>query len=229
MKGVILAGGEGTRLRPLTYVTNKHLLPVYDKPMIYYPIETLKELGCTDILIVSGGNNIGSFAELLEDGSQLGVSLTYRVQSEAGGVAQALKIADGFVPHNDSQQVVPVILGDNYFEFAPEFPREQAIVISKVPDARRFGVYFNREIEEKPEIPKSEYAVTGLYFFKPRTFSYVDRLVASKRGELEITDVNNHVLKDSNTEVIEYSGYWRDAGTHDTLLEVANHVKNSTV
>lgn len=222
MKGVVLAGGKGTRLRPLTYVANKHLLPVYNKPMIYYPLETLVSMGCDDILLVSGGENIGGFADLLKDGSGLGVTITYRAQVEAGGIAQALKIADGFVPHDSGQQVVPVILGDNYFSDPVPLPKEQAIVVCSVPQPTRFGVYHNRAIEEKPQQPKSDLAVTGLYFYEPKTFSYPQHLYPSARGELEITDVNNFILKDPNTKVIKYKGYWSDMGTFDSLLEVAN-------
>lgn len=226
MKGIILAGGNGTRLRPLTFVSNKHLLPVYDKPMIFYPLQTLIDMGCDEIMIVSGGEHIGSFTELLKDGGEFGVSITYRVQPTAGGVAQALGSASGFVELNGKQQVVPVILGDNYFSKPIPVPSEQAIVIKKVESPNRFGVFHERNIEEKPEQPKSDLAVTGIYFYKPRTLGYCHRLTPSARGEIEITDVNNHVLKDKETKVIEYDGEWSDMGTFDSLLNVAMSVRN---
>lgn len=227
MKGIVLAGGKGTRLLPFTKVINKHLLPVVNRPMIYFPIRTLRDLGCDDILLVTGGEHIGDFAELLGDGSEYGVQLTYRVQKEAGGIADALKCAEGFIHADDPQQIVPVILGDNYF--APsepiEVPKEEAIVISRVKNAQRFGVFDPVEynVVEKPTKPVSQLAVTGLYFYKPRTILTVpNRLIPSARGELEITDVNNHILK-NGADVIRFKGYWSDMGTHDSLLAVANH------
>lgn len=219
MVGAILAGGEGTRLRPLTEVANKHLLPVYDKPMIYYPIETLKEMGCDQIILVSGGNNIGGFAELLKDGQGLGVDITYRVQPEAGGIAQALGCVAGF-----TSGLFPVILGDNYFSKAPKMPEKPTMYTSHVPDPERFGVYQGGIIIEKPERPESNQAVTGLYVYDDRVFDMLIGLEPSARGELEITDVNNEYLK-LGAEVVELSGYWKDMGTFDSLNEVANHVR----
>ena|SRR3990167_3331215 len=231
MRGIILAGGEGTRLRPHTYITNKHLLPVYDKPMIYYPLKTLVDMGCDDIMIVSGGEHIGGFSELLENGRDYGISLSYRVQSEPGGVAQALSYADDFVEQNGPQQIVPVILGDNYFEVPITIPSEQAIVVKEVDQPERFGVYDpnTRTITEKPTNPLGKLAVIGLYFYKPRTIRRAKTLMPSDRGEMEITDLNNYILKDHETQIITYDKFWSDMGTHDTLLEVANYVKNRSI
>ncbi len=219
MRGVILAGGEGTRLRPLTYVANKHLLPVYDKPMIYYPIETLKSMGCDEIILVSGGNNIGGFAEVLKDGRDLGVDITYKVQPEAGGIAQALGCVAGL-----TSGLFPVILGDNYFAQAPEMPGMPTIYTRTVDDPERFGVYQEGQVVEKPKTPLTNQAVVGLYVYDDRVFGIIDTLVPSSRGEYEITDVNNEYLK-LGAEVVELSGYWKDMGTFDSLLEVANYVK----
>lgn len=218
MIGVVLAGGEGTRLRPLTYVANKHLLPVYNKPMIYYPIETLKEMGCDEIVLVSGGNNIGGFAELLQDGHDLGVGVTYRVQPEAGGIAQALGCVQGLV-----SGVFPVILGDNFFSSSPKMPGQPTLFTKSVPDPERFGIYQGGRIIEKPVRPKSDQAVVGLYVYDERAFDIIAKLRPSSRGELEITDLNNAYLKLGAT-VQEITGYWRDMGTFNSLMEVANYV-----
>lgn len=217
--GVVLAGGEGTRLRPLTEVANKHLLPVYDKPMIYYPIETLKEMGCTTIVIVSGGNNIGGFAELLQDGSALDVDITYKVQPEAGGIAQALGCVAGL-----TKGLFPVILGDNYFEETPPMPTAPTLYTKAVDDPQRFGVYQNGSIVEKPDDPQSDQAVVGLYVYDDQVFDMIPTLEPSQRGELEITDINNMYLQ-LGAEVVEMAGYWKDMGTFNSLLEVANHVR----
>jgi glucose-1-phosphate thymidylyltransferase len=218
MKGVILAGGNGTRLKLSTRVTNKHLLPVYDKPMILYPLETLKELGITDILIVSGGNHVGGFTELLGDGAEFGVKLTYRVQKEAGGIAQALALAEGFV-----EDQFAVILGDNIFEFAPQpMTAGCGIVLKKTLDPQRFGVYHDGVIEEKPMVPKSLMAVTGLYFYVPVIFDHIRTLTPSQRGELEITDLNNWCLRTLRPEIIECQGFWSDAGTPESLLRASD-------
>lgn len=222
MTGVILAGGEGTRLRPLTYVANKHLLPVYDKPMIYYPIETLKSHGMTDIIIVSGGENIGGFAELLEDGSELGVNLTYRVQVGVGGIAHALGCVEGLVEGNFT-----VILGDNYFEEVPLKPYP-SIYLKAVSDAKRFGVYDEEKnrIIEKPSKPSSNLAVTGIYVYDQRVFDVIKGLKLSARGELEITDVNNWYLE-NNCGVVEVSGVWSDMGTFESLYRAAKFVRRN--
>ena len=218
MKGVILAGGNGTRLRPLTYITNKHLLPVYDKPMILYPIQTLKEMGVTDILITSGGNHLGGFIDFLGDGSDYGVNLTYKVQKEAGGIAQALLLAKDFVGEHFA-----VILGDNIFEdnlFGESLipPKGCGIVLKEVEDASRFGVFHNGKIIEKPTNPESKLAVTGLYFYTKEIFFFIEKLKPSGRGELEITDVNNWCLDNLEMTTTIFDGFWSDAGTHESLL-----------
>jgi len=223
MKGVILAGGQGTRLRPLTYLSNKHLLPVYDKPMILYPIETMKSMGITDILLVTGGEHVGSFADFLGDGSDYGIKLTYKIQKEAGGIAQALALAEDYV---DGQ--FAVMLGDNIFEWSVVPPKGCGIVLKEVDDAKRFGVYHQGVIEEKPENPQSKMAVTGLYFYTPEVFDFVNTLEPSERGEMEITDVNNWCLKNLDMTAINYDGFWSDAGTFDSLLNSANFIKKNS-
>lgn len=226
MKGIILAGGQGTRLRPLTYVANKHLLPVYNKPMILYPIETLKEMGVTEMLIVSGGENIGKFAEFLKDGSDLGVKISFVVQPRATGIAGALMLAEGFV---DKGEKFAVILGDNIFEKAP-FPPigyRCGIVTKTVEDPQAFGVFYEGKIFEKPKEFLSNRAVLGLYFYTPEIFDFIRIQAPSERGELEITDLNNHCLTFCPTDVIEYDGVWFDAGKFDDLLEAANWIKNA--
>lgn len=232
MKGVILAGGTGTRLSPLTQVANKHLLPVYDKPMVLYPLETLKSLGIKDILVVSGGEHVGVFAEFLGDGSEYGVNLTYKVQKGAGGIAYALGLAKDFVGGND----VAVILGDNLFEevrLPDNYKKGDCVIYGKqAEDAERFGVLdYDKEagvalgIEEKPKKPKTDIAVTGLYIYPPDVFEFINTLKPSARGELEITDVNNHYIKKKKCRVEILKGFWSDAGTFDSLLRSANWVK----
>lgn len=234
MKGVILAGGKGTRLRPLTLVANKHLLPVYNKPMILYPLETLKAWAIKEILIVTGGEYIGRFAELLGDGSRFGVSLTYRVQEEAGGIAQALGLAEDFA----DDQGVMVILGDNIFDkdsivnretIKLDNPDRACIFAKQVPDPNRFGVVVfegdeAKHIFEKPTEHVSDWAVTGLYYYPNDVFGVIKTLEPSARGELEITDVNNYYLKDGRLDVAKIDGFWSDAGTFDSLLESSNWV-----
>lgn len=222
-KGIILAGGLGTRLRPLTYITNKHLLPVYDKPMIEYPLQTLIDMGCDDILIVTGKEYVGHFAEYLGDGSRYNVRLTYRVQPEAGGIAQALGCAEGFI--ND-YECFPVILGDNYFD-KPVLGINQPTIFAKdMDDPRRFGVLSGdfKSIVEKPENPETNMAVTGLYIYDFKVFSQIKRLQPSARGELEITDINNWYLS-NGAKVRHYKYMWSDMGTFESLMEVANHVQ----
>ncbi len=218
MKGIILAGGKGTRLLPATKVINKHMIPILNKPMILYPLETLKQLGCDDILIVSGGNHIGQFADFLGDGSEYGVNLTYKVQKEAGGIAQALGLAEDFV----NGENFTVILGDNIFGDAPKRPPEGfcGITLKEVSDPQRFGVYHEGLIEEKPKEPKTNMAVTGLYFYTPAIFDFIHSLKPSARGELEITSVNNFCLKNLDTATMEYDGFWSDAGTPESLARV---------
>lgn len=221
MRGIVLAGGNGTRLRPLTNVANKHLLPVYDRPMIYYPIETLKAIGCDEIILVSGGENIGGFADLLGDGSELGVKIIYRVQKEANGIAGALSCAEGLI-----DGVFPVILGDNYLSTPPRYTSKPAIYLKKVADPRRFGVYVSGKIVEKPEEILSDKAVIGFYVYDDNVFKFIHSLEPSARGELEITDVNNWYLE-KDAQVHGYNGFWSDMGTFNSLLEAANYVKDS--
>ena len=231
MKGVILAGGEGTRLRPLTLVANKHLLPIYNKPMVQFPIETLRALGITDILIVTGGDKVGKFADYLEDGSELGVNITYRVQRNAGGIAHALALAEEYVGDNR----VAVILGDNVFDNAHmKIPKDEGDIATiysrEVKNPERFGVIGYdkngkvKSITEKPKKPESNDVVVGLYIYPPNVFDVIRTLKPSDRGELEITDVNNRYLKAGKLDVKKFEGFWSDAGTFDSLLKSANWV-----
>lgn len=233
MKGVILAGGEGTRLRPLTLVANKHLLPIYNKPMVQFPIETLQALGINDILIVTGGDKVGKFADYLGDGSELGVNVTYKVQKEAGGIAHALALAKDFA----NGEYLAVILGDNVFDNSHvklPFIKDgyACIFVREVQDPERFGVVgYGKDgkinsITEKPSEPASNDAVVGLYIYPPDVFDVVKTLKPSARGELEITDVNRHYLKKNILEVQKFEGFWSDAGTFDSLLKSANWVKS---
>ena len=226
MKGIILAGGTGSRLYPLTKVTNKHLLPVYDEPMICYPLKTLINAGIKDILIVSGKGHVGHFLELLGSGSDMGIRLSYEIQKEAGGIAQALGLAEDFAG-GDS---VAVILGDNIFENdvgeeIGSFTSGARIFLKKVPDPHRFGVadvdqqqHRVRGIEEKPLKPKSDYAVTGLYIYDNSVFNVIKTLKPSGRGELEITDVNNHYVASGSMSYSILGGFWSDAGTFESLM-----------
>jgi len=223
MKGIILAGGFGTRLRPITLVTNKHLLPIFQKPMVYYPIETLKEAGVTDILIVTGGENIGDFLRLLGSGRDFGCNFTYKCQDEAGGIAQALGLARDFIGEDNCI----VILGDNIIEDnikeeVDNFEKGAKIFLKEVPDPHRFGVpELNgnevRSIEEKPKYPKSNYAVTGIYMYDNSVFDIIRALRPSHRGELEITDVNNDYINKNQMKACFLKGYWTDAGTFESL------------
>lgn len=227
MKGIILAGGRGTRMQPMTQITNKHLLPVYNRPMIEYPLATLVDMGCDDILIVTGGEHIGDFAWYLGDGSKYGVRLTYRVQPEAGGIAQALGCAEGFVKDHEC---FPVILGDNYFDEVDADLSNPAIYVKEVENPNRFGVMRkDGTIEEKPKTPETNRAVTGLYIYNFKVFQQIRNLSPSARGELEITDINNWYLTNERANVVEYNGYWSDMGTPDSLLEVANYVQKTSV
>ncbi|MBN2452740.1 MAG: NTP transferase domain-containing protein [Candidatus Omnitrophica bacterium] len=234
MKGVILAGGLGTRLSPLTKITNKHLLPIYCKPMIYYPIQTLVDAGIRDILIVTGGSHAGEFLRLLGDGAEFGLKhINYTYQEGEGGIAQALGLARHFA---DNDKIV-VVLGDNIIEKGisgqvREFerqPRGARILLKKVDDPHRFGVVGFRgkkiaSIEEKPKKPKSDYAVVGIYMYDSRVFDIIKTLKPSHRGELEITDVNNAYLKRGELEYSYLDGWWTDAGTFDSLLRANNLV-----
>ncbi|MBZ5585708.1 MAG: NTP transferase domain-containing protein [Acidobacteriia bacterium] len=234
MKGVVLAGGAGSRLFPLTKITNKHLLPVYDRPMIYYPIQTLVDAGIRDILIVTGGRNSGDFLRLLANGKQFGLKhINYTYQEGEGGIADALALAEHFA---DGRKLC-VILGDNIIEgsirAAADAFRAQAsgahILLKEVPDAERFGVAELAGgkiagIEEKPAHPKSNYAVTGIYMYDSTVFDKIRTLVPSGRGELEITDVNNAYIREGSMSFSLLQGWWTDAGTFDSLLRAANLV-----
>ena len=237
MKGVVLAGGTGSRLAPLTKVTNKHLLPVYDKPMIYYPIRTLVDAGVRDILIVTGGKNAGDFLRLLANGKEFGLKhLAYAYQEGEGGIAEALGLAEHFAEGGK----LCVILGDNIIEgsirhAADEFRRQERgakILLKQVTDAERFGVAEMAgdriiSIEEKPKKPKSNYAVTGIYMYDGSVFDKIKELVPSGRGELEITDVNNAYIREGTMTFAELSGWWTDAGTFESLLRASNLVASS--
>jgi glucose-1-phosphate thymidylyltransferase len=237
MKGIILAGGTGSRLYPLTKVTNKHLLPIYDKPMIYYPLKTLMDAGIKDIMIVSGKGHVGHFLELLGSGSEFGVNFSYEIQKDAGGIAQALGLTEKFANGDD----VTVILGDNIFQdnintHVKDFKSGARIFIKTVPDAHRFGVAevdekHNRvvSIEEKPANPKSSYAVTGLYIYDNRVFDIIKTLKPSNRGELEITDVNNEYIRKDDLSYSILNGYWSDAGTFESLFRASEMVRNNSV
>jgi glucose-1-phosphate thymidylyltransferase len=228
MKGIVLAGGLGTRLHPLTKITNKHLLPVYNRPMIYYPIQTLVGAGISEILVVTGGKNAGDFLELLGNGKEFGLKhLDYTYQEGEGGIASALSLAEYFV-ENDP---VCVILGDNIYEKSvrssvEEFMRKGSgarIHLKKVENPQRFGVPIIDgerivKIEEKPRIPKSDYAVTGLYMYDHAVFDIISTLKPSGRGELEITDVNNAYIERKEMTYAVVDGWWSDAGTFDSLL-----------
>lgn len=231
MKGVILAGGLGTRLYPLTYATNKHLLPVYDRPMIFYPIQTLVNAGINEILIVVGGPHAGHFLSVLRNGKHLGVKhLEFAFQEKEGGIAEALLLADDFSDHKP----VTVILGDNTTDTDISKPvktfKDGALVFLKKfgnrDQLRRFGVpVFDKKdqakiirIEEKPEEPKSSYSVTGLYIYDGKVFNYIKTNKPSKRGELEITDVNNRYIENDKLHWAELTGFWSDAGTFNSLF-----------
>ena len=237
LKGVILAGGLGKRLYPLTKITNKHLLPVYCKPMIYYPIQTLVDAGIKDILIVTGGTHAGEFLRLLGDGAQFGLKqINYTYQEGEGGIADALRLAEHFA---DKSKIV-VILGDNIVEKSikaavDDFrkqPKGARILLKKVADPERFGVAELKgkklvSIEEKPKKPKSDYAVTGIYMYDNQVFDIAKTLKPSRRGELEITDVNNAYLAKSELTYSVLEGWWTDSGTFDSLLRANNLVAKS--
>lgn len=237
MKGVVLAGGLGTRLHPLTKVTNKHLLPVYDRPMIYYPIQTLVNAGIREIMLVTGGNNAGDFLKLLGNGNEFGLQhLDYTYQEGEGGIADALRLAEYFA----EGEPICVVLGDNIVERnivrAAQAFRDQKtgakILLKEVKNPERFGVPVldgNRvvKIQEKPKQPRSPYAVTGIYFYDARVFSIIKTLKPSGRGELEITDVNNAYIEAGQLTWEVLDGWWTDAGTIDSLL-LANQLVAQT-
>ncbi len=234
MKGIILAGGTGSRLYPLTKVTNKHLLPVGDKPMIYYPIEKLTGCGIEEILIVTGTEHMGDVVNLLGSGKDFGCRFTYKVQDEAGGIAQALGLAENFA----GNEPMIVILGDNIFQASLDkavgsYDANGAqILIQQVDDPERFGVAELKGesivgIEEKPDHPKSNYAVTGIYIYPPDVFGIIRSLKPSQRGELEITDVNNHYIEQSRMKYSVLDGWWTDAGTPESYRK-ANRLVTET-
>jgi glucose-1-phosphate thymidylyltransferase len=234
MKGVVLAGGTGSRLNPLTRVTNKHLLPVLDRPMIYYPIETLVKAGIHEILLVTGGKNAGDFLRLLGNGREFGLKhLNYTYQEGEGGIAAALGLAEYFA----GGEPICVILGDNIIETniydaVKSFHSQKdgaRILVKKVTDAQRFGVAEIRDghvvsIEEKPKSPKSNYAVVGIYLYDNTVFEKIRRLKPSGRGELEITDVNNFYIEEGKLTYTTLDGWWTDAGTFESLLRANNLV-----
>ena len=253
MKGVILAGGTGSRLAPCTNVTNKHLLPVYNKPMIFFPLMALKKAGIKDVLIIVGGNSVGDFLRLLGSGKQFGMSLTYKMQDSADGIAGALRLAEPFA----GNEPFAVILGDNIFEsgitdvvnkFARRYnilddTHNAMIVLKKVPNPHEYGVVefepFTLDtmtmpesikimnIVEKPKIAPSDYAVVGLYFYPPTVFKYISNLSPSERGELEITDVNKMFVEDGLMKYVIYDDDWYDAGTLEGILISSNKIHES--
>lgn len=234
MKGIILAGGLGTRLYPLTFVSNKHLLPVYDKPMIFYPIETLVKAGITEVLIVTSGPHVGHFLGVLKNGKELGLKhIEYAYQEKPdGGIADALSLAESFADNGN----IAVILGDNttdadISESVKNFKDGALIFLKEVDDASRFGVaVFNKSepekiiaIEEKPDKPKSNMAVTGLYLYDNKVFDIIKKLKPSQRGELEISDVNNVYIKEGKLTWSKLDGYWSDAGTFRSLYNAGRY------
>lgn len=241
MKGVILAGGLGTRLYPLTYATNKHLLPVYDRPMVFYPIQTLVNAGVNEIMIVLGGPHAGHFVAVLKNGKELGIKhLEFAYQESTivngkkieGGIAHALSLAESFADN----EPLCVILGDNTTDAdiskdVKDFNGGALVFLKKVPDPKRYGVpVFDKRdstkissIEEKPEQPKSDFAVTGLYMYDNKVFDYIRSIKPSSRGELEVTDLNNCYIKKGALHWKELKGYWSDAGTFDSLFKANEH------
>ncbi len=237
MKGVILAGGLGSRLLPLTKITNKHLLPVFDKPMIFYPIQTLINAGIKDILLVTGGNHAGDFLRLLGNGSEFGLShIDYTYQEGEGGIAEALRLAEYFA----GDESICVVLGDNIIENNiaesvrkfQETGKGARIILKEVPDPERFGVpVFKGDkvvgIEEKPAEPKSRFAVTGIYMYDNTLFDIIKTLKPSQRGELEITDVNNSYIERGELSWDVLEGWWTDAGTFASLHMASNLVEKT--
>ena len=234
MKGIILSGGKGTRLYPASKTINKALLPVYDKPMIYYPLNTLKKMGCKDIMIVSGREHCGDILNLLGSGRQFGLRLSYEIQDEAGGIAHALALTERFVGVSN----VAVCLGDNIFDdeiTLNDFDGGARIFLKSVHDPERFGVAELEKdseckvisIEEKPKNPKSNFCVTGLYVYDNKVFDYIKNLTPSDRGELEITDVNNAYIGLNDMGYTKLDGFWSDAGTPESLAQATELVKNA--
>ncbi len=239
MKGIVLAGGTGSRLFPLTRVTNKHLLPVYDKPMIYYPLQTLVDAGIDDILIVTGGASAGDFLRLLRNGKDFGLQqLNFAYQEGEGGIADALRLAEYFARDHS----ICVVLGDNIIEGSvrdarlkfDQQERGAKILLKEVDDPERFGVaaFENGRIiriDEKPKVPASRYAVTGIYFYDPSVFGRIRTLKPSERSEYEITDVNNSYLRDGQLTYDILEGWWTDAGTFESLWRASNLVREKAL
>jgi glucose-1-phosphate thymidylyltransferase len=232
MKGIVLAGGTATRLFPLTIVTNKHLLPIYDRPMIYYPIETLAAMGIREVMVIVGGKSVGDVVELLADGSHFGLDLTYRYQRGALGIAHAIGLARDFV----GGDAFCCVLGDNILRGEPLAPVAAEFeagawgagtLLYRVPDPERFGVAEFDDagrvvrFEEKPAVPKSDLIPIGVYFLRPDAFAVIDQLAPSGRGEFEITDVLNHYIPNGGLFSRVYDGHWTDAGTVPSLLRAA--------
>jgi glucose-1-phosphate thymidylyltransferase len=240
IKGIILAGGTGTRLMPLTKVVNKHLLPIGDKPMLQHCIEKFTKASIDNIMVITGGEHLGGIAEFLGSGSTFGCKVTYRVQDSANGIAGALSLAEGFA----GEEPICVILGDNIFKsklqllsiaYADNGLRGAMVVLKNVPDPQRFGVATILEeedriikIEEKPKNPESNLAVTGIYFYDKQVFDIIRKCKPSARGELEITDVNNAYIKTKQMHFVKLSGWWTDAGTHESYKK-ANDLYNGIV
>jgi glucose-1-phosphate thymidylyltransferase len=236
MRGIILAGGAGTRLSPLTKVTSKQLLPIYNKPMIYFPLETLMKAGITEILIIVAPDHAGDFVKLLGSGKELGCNISYEVQEKPGGLSEAFIIGENFI---DNEQVA-LILGDNLFEEdfvepIKQFKGGALVFASEVPDPQRFGVVEFDEnnkvisIVEKPTEPKSKYAITGLYVYDNTVVQKAKSLQPSPRGELEITDLNNLYLKEGTMEVAFIKGKWLDTGTFEALFQATEFVRNKAL
>lgn len=232
MKGIILAGGRATRLRPVTKVTSKQLLPIYNKPMIYFPIETLRSMGITEILIIVAPENAGDFLKLLGSGKEMGVKLTYEVQDEPRGLADAFLVGENFI----GKHPVTLILGDNYFDgdfssTVKDFQEGAKVFAYEVPDPMRYGVVeFNdamqaKSIEEKPKNPKSNFAVTGLYVYDNSVIEKAKSVKPSARGELEITDINNMYLEEGKLDVCLVDGVWKDTGTFESWFETTVYVR----
>jgi glucose-1-phosphate thymidylyltransferase len=231
MKGIVLAGGTGSRLTPLTKIINKHMLPVYDKPMIYYPLRTLIEAGIDEILIISGRSHAGHFLELLGSGSEWGVSFTYKIPNEPGSVVESLELCEDFAEGGN----VTVILADNIFQDnvradVNSFKNGAKVFLKEVTNAYRFGVAELKGdkligIEEKPDKPKSNYAVTGIYIYDSEVFNVIKRLKSSVMDTIEMTDVNNHYINQGVMDYKVLDGYWGDAGTFEGLLQASMIVR----
>lgn len=232
MKGIILAGGRATRLRPVTLVTSKQLLPIYNKPMIYFPIDTLKNAGITEVLIIVSPDNAGDFLKLLGSGKEIGMKFSFEVQDSPNGLAEAFLIGENFIGDDD----VTLILGDNYFDAdfrdaVETFTSGARVFAYQVPDPQRYGVVeFDNDmkalsIEEKPVSPKSDYAVTGLYIYDNSVVKKAKSLAPSARGELEITDINNLYLREGALDVALVNGKWMDTGTFESWFETCAYVR----